>query len=435
MAARAGRARRAARLADAAGAGANRLADLADEVLALGRRLFWDPLGPLPLYPHLGNNLGRQFVRFSWSEEIDDPNEPARILNRLESTAMGCAWLLDRWRELRSLLENDWTWQPPDRLRAIRLLGQQPMDAVEDNRVMTIYLSCWAMAPAGPHGFADLVNELQPAELKLFIERLDDRLAKARQPASPEAGRAELLAVIAEEEERLEEVLEQHLERGETVDASLLFDGSEEGERLRRYEATCDRGLMRVLAALRQRRRDGDGEAGATANAGTRDNGKAASRPRPDDAGARAALVARLLSSMAGNGSVTNEANGQECGGCADPAPCELEVPPAATNEANTPAEVPAPIEAEVLPAAEPHGDRPQAVTNEANSPFRATDNRQPTTDNRLIALLALLFCAESPWRSGPRWTRSVRIPHHGGTSWNRKWPVATRKGGKTGPA
>ncbi len=268
---------RAARLADAAGAGANRLADLADEVIALGRRLFWDPVGPLPLYPHLGKGIGKLFVRVSWSEEIDDPNEPARIVNRLESTAMGCAWLLDRWRELRSLLENDWTWQPPDRLRAIRLLGQQPMDAVEDNRVMTIYLSCWAMAPAGPHGFADLVNELQPAELKLFIDRLDDRLAMGRRPESPEAGRAELLAVIAEEEERLEEVLEQHLEREETIDPVLLFDSSDEGERLRRYEVTCDRGLLRVLAALRQRRRDGEG--GATATAGTQDNGKAASGP------------------------------------------------------------------------------------------------------------------------------------------------------------
>ena len=255
---------RAARLADARTAGADRVADRADEVLALGRRLFWDPLGPLPLYPHLGNNLGRNFVRFSWSDEIDDPNEPARILNRLEGTAIGCAWMLDRWRELRSLLENGWTWQPPDRLRAIRLLGQQPMDAVEDNRVMTIYLSCWAMAPDGPHGFADLVNELHPAELELFVARLDDREAKGRQPADPEAGRAQLLALIAGEEERLEEVLELHLERDAAVGLEpLLFDGSEEGERLRRYEATCDRGLIRVLAALRQRRRDGEAGAGA----------------------------------------------------------------------------------------------------------------------------------------------------------------------------
>ena len=172
---------------------------------------------------------------------------------------MGCAWMLDRWGELRSLLENGWTWQPPDRLRAIRLLGQQPMDAVEDDRVMTIYLACWAMYPDGPHGFADLVNELQPAELKLFVSRLDDRQAKARQPASPEAGQAELLAVIAEEEERLEEVLEMHLERDEAAGSEpVLFDDSESGERLRRYQLSGNRTLMRVLQTYYKVRSEAD---------------------------------------------------------------------------------------------------------------------------------------------------------------------------------
>ena len=192
-----------------------------------------------------------------------------------------------------------------------------------------------------------------------MIDRLDDRQAMSRRPASPEAGEAEVLKIIAEEEERLEEVLEQHLERDETVDPALLFDGSEEGERLRRYEATCDRGLLRVLAALRQRRRDA--EAGATASPGRGSNGKATSRPRQEDAGDRAAVLARILSSISGNGSVTNEANGHECGGCADPAPCEMEVLPDATNEANAPAEVPAPIE--------PKSSRPPSRTVTAREP------------------------------------------------------------------
>ena len=231
-------------------------ADQSDEVLALGRRLFWDPVGPLPLYPHLGKGIGRLFVRFSWSNEIDDPNEPARIVNRLESTAIGCAWLLDRWGELRQRLENGGTWQPPDRLKAIRLLGRQPMDAVEDDRVMMIYLACWAMAPDGPHGFDDLVNELQPAELKLWIDRLDDRQAKSRRPASPEAGEAEVLKIIAAEEERLEEVLELHLERDEAGGLEpLLFDDSDSGERLRRYQLACNRTLLRILDTLERRQR------------------------------------------------------------------------------------------------------------------------------------------------------------------------------------
>ena len=247
----------AARLAsEAQAAGARLAADQSDEVLALGRRLFWDPLGPLPLYPHLGNWPGRLFVRFSWSKEIDDPNEPARVLNRLESTAIGCAWLLDRWGELRARLEDGWTLQPPERLKAIRLLGRQPMDAPQDDRVMMIYLACWAMDLNGPHGFDDLVNELQPAELKLWIDRLDDREAMDRRPADRASGKAELLKIVAAEEERLEEVLELHLERDEAGGLEpLLFDDSESGERLRRYQLACNRTLLRILDTLERRQR------------------------------------------------------------------------------------------------------------------------------------------------------------------------------------
>ena len=130
------------------------------------------------------------------------------------------------------------------------------MDAPQDDRVMMIYLACWAMDPNGPHGFDDLVNELQPAELKLWIDRLDDRQAKGRQPADPQAGEAELLKIIAEEEERLEEVLELHLERDEAGGLEpLLFDDSDSGERLRRYQLACNRTLLRILDTLERRQR------------------------------------------------------------------------------------------------------------------------------------------------------------------------------------
>src|SRR5262245_10627970 len=50
----------------------------ADEVAALGRALFWDRRGPLPLYPH------RQRLAFeprpSWTDAVDDPLDPPRLL-------------------------------------------------------------------------------------------------------------------------------------------------------------------------------------------------------------------------------------------------------------------------------------------------------------------------------------------------------------------
>ena len=121
---------------------------------------------------------------------------------------------------------------------------------------MMIYLACWAMDLDGPHGFQDLVNELHPAELKLWIARLDDREAMDRRPTDRPSGQAELLKIVADEEERLEEVLELHLERDEAGGLEpLLFDDSESGERLRRYQLACNRTLLRILDTLERRQR------------------------------------------------------------------------------------------------------------------------------------------------------------------------------------
>jgi hypothetical protein len=79
----------------------------AEEVAALGRRLFWDPRGPTALYPQFEGPFGIPSpCRLSWSGKADDPDDPARLVIRLEATALGCAWMLDRWGELRELLES-----------------------------------------------------------------------------------------------------------------------------------------------------------------------------------------------------------------------------------------------------------------------------------------------------------------------------------------
>jgi hypothetical protein len=138
----------------------------ADEVAALGRALFWDRRGPLPLYPH------RQRLAFeprpSWTDAVEDPLDPPRLLRRLEAFAAGCRWLLDRWAELRAILEDGRKWQPPDRFRAVRLLGKQPLDVLDDEPVLSLYLACHAMDPTGPSPFADQVRELVDEDVAAF---------------------------------------------------------------------------------------------------------------------------------------------------------------------------------------------------------------------------------------------------------------------------
>ena len=86
-----------------------------NDVLTMGERLFHDLTKPHGFSPGIAV----------------DPNNPTMLVLRLESSAPGCRWLLDRWAELRSLLEQEQPWQSHDKLRAIRLLGRQPLDALD----------------------------------------------------------------------------------------------------------------------------------------------------------------------------------------------------------------------------------------------------------------------------------------------------------------
>jgi hypothetical protein len=222
-----------------------------DEVEDHGRRLFWDPRGPIALYPH---RRSFRVTRISSPDSVEDPLNPARIVNRLEHLAAGCRWLIDCWAELRNLLEDGLKWQAPDRLKAIRMLGRQPMDLLADERVLMIYLACDAMDATGPTSLDDMQTETADIELARIKERVQGRGADRKKPASPEAGKAALLGLIAGAVRRLETMLSVHRQRREFEKAMqmdlLAFDDSAEGELLRRYQLAKDREFHRALNAL-----------------------------------------------------------------------------------------------------------------------------------------------------------------------------------------
>ncbi len=149
---------------------------------------------------------------------------------------------------------------------------------------------------------------------------------EAEAPADAEAGREALLALVSQEEERLEELLARRLEsESAAAEARLGFDDTAEGERLRRYQLACHRTLMRILEQLRKRRAErGEG-----------------SEARGEERRAARRAPAAPVSSPIEN----------------------------ATNEPNAPA------------------TPPQNATNEPNAPAESppltTDNGQPTTDQQ----------------------------------------------------
>ncbi len=102
-------------------------ADDAERADELGDQLFFDPAGPTALYgidpvpPDTTSAPSR-------NRKATDPNKPSRIVRRLEKTSAGCEFLLREWKRLRALAETGF-WLAPDRFRAARMLGRQPVDA------------------------------------------------------------------------------------------------------------------------------------------------------------------------------------------------------------------------------------------------------------------------------------------------------------------
>ena len=178
------------------------------DVVALGRRLFWDRRGPLELYPHSplkDQLLAHKQPRTSFSGLADDPDDPERLVIQLERSEAGCLWMLQLWAELREILDQDLLWQPIDRFRAIRLLGRQPTDAADYSDVTTIYLACWIMHPQVKEidPFQDVYNELLAGEAVRFRQRLADRVVEDYIPADKDEAKAKLLEIVTTAVDRL----------------------------------------------------------------------------------------------------------------------------------------------------------------------------------------------------------------------------------------
>jgi hypothetical protein len=237
----------------AATSGVNEALD--DEVLTLGTELFQDLTRPHGYSPGV----------------VVDPNCPARLVFRLESSAPGCSWLLDRWAELRTMLEQDRPWESSDKLKAIRLLGRYPIDALDDCRVAGILMGCHAIDSDCGVCFAEIANRLNPDELSIVKQRLAGREREWERPRGQVEVRRALIQLVEHAVNRLETQAEAHRRRAEreiaTAPDRLAFDDSPEGERLRGYESKCHGALIRTIETLFQVRKFRKSDPADSANA------------------------------------------------------------------------------------------------------------------------------------------------------------------------
>jgi hypothetical protein len=224
-----------------------------EEVEELGRRL-WSA-SPRPLS---GDDLG---IPPAIPKSPDDRDDPARLVNRLEATADGCRWLLDRWAALREVVDAGLAWPTAEMVWAIRLLSKQPLDAPDDPQVLAIILACSAMDPDRPDPFAALWETLTTREVEYYRERLLGRGLADATPRTKEHARELLLDIVDEAVEPLEELEAQWREREAALAAARtecqLYDDSPEGEWLRRQQGKSTRAILRIVGRLREARRRG----------------------------------------------------------------------------------------------------------------------------------------------------------------------------------
>jgi hypothetical protein len=234
-----------------------------ETVIELGQRLFRDACGPGALRLELNtaeSSADPDTPRVS-DYSVDD-DHPQRLVHRLQETGSGCQWLLERWADLRALLERGVAWLAPDKLKAVRLLGRHPIDALDSLDVARVYLASNVLLNQGGDPFQEILNELSPDEAPVYASYMQQRRYDALAPQDAAAARQWLLELVDRTTEQLRQKAEVLRELAE-LDAAyaadrLSWDDTDEGERLRRYDLSCNRTLLRMFELLLKVRRTGE---------------------------------------------------------------------------------------------------------------------------------------------------------------------------------
>ena len=118
------------------------------------------------------------------------------LVHRLQGTGAGCQWLLDQWADLRALLERGVPWLAPDKLKAVRLLGRHPIDAIDSMEVARVYLASHVLLNQEGDPFQEIMNELSPRKPRFCVNYLQQRRYDALAPKDAAAAQQWLLDLV-----------------------------------------------------------------------------------------------------------------------------------------------------------------------------------------------------------------------------------------------
>ena len=146
------------------------------QVADLGRRLFKDRQGPLQFYPMHQSRIDTvRNSSTSYETKGKDPDYPAELVLCLQSTLQGCEWMLGEWAGLKAILDKGQPWLSSDKLKAVRLLGKQPFDALDVQDVAMVYLASFALKADKSTWDWEISKELAENDITRFREQAATR--------------------------------------------------------------------------------------------------------------------------------------------------------------------------------------------------------------------------------------------------------------------
>ena len=224
------------------------------------RALFADAQGHHSLYAIFTAAFDGPTTSHPSGDTTKGPDHPSTVVNRLESSETGCRALTGYWKTLKDRVEQGLEWQPQDRLKCIRMLGWQPLDVLEDQRILLVYIASFGLQPAGKRDpFGDFKCEMGTPELEPFLERVRTRWPLILDASDTPKCKQTLLDLVDRNIERLEAKVEVY--RGLSAEGTCrtgpsASNGSMEADRLKRYEHASDRRAKRCLEAFYKFRRE-----------------------------------------------------------------------------------------------------------------------------------------------------------------------------------
>jgi hypothetical protein len=180
-------------------------------------------------------------------------DDPWLLVSKLEESAEGCRWLLERWAQYRNLLDRKSKWEEPELLRFIRLQGKDVIESVYDPELNSIFLAWDVLVPKFARVSWDYFREGWPKTHPAGNHLLPWREIVPR-PGDPAAAWAALYGVVEQHVGRLKKLLARN-EISESAEDPAWADRaaletSPALERHRRSQSAKRRELLRTLDTL-----------------------------------------------------------------------------------------------------------------------------------------------------------------------------------------